>query len=612
MYVARSSRLLPAALLLFTLFAWGIEPKGEVYVVNVKPPSIAVLNTTDMKVSSEITLPSEPSYALMGPENKHLYVLLDGIFRAGGMLKPGQSKLAIIDVESRKVLKTLPLAWNTRAMALSANSRYLLAINEGKGITRKALPEEQGSVTIIDTRTNEIAATLSAGRLGLQAAYNGDLSRIAVLSQGEPARKKGQNAGKPRVTIFDIAQEKPLAEIDLDRAKSISLSSDEKYLYVLDGGVASKKPAQHKNGVVSVIDLAESKLVKTHDVATSPRALTIDPAANSLYVLSQASFKDPTGKFFQFRGADLVASSDVGADPQFVKSFGKEHGAFIMTGSEMRALPPGGPVSSSFIALNARKVNAGVEKRKDGAPGPGTDGDKYLGGLPGEVLHLPQQNKIVTTVRNALGGPTSKVAILDLKDNKVQQVVTTGRGSVKFGKFMGAMALSVAMSSLSYYAGYSWAVNTGSPYFYYNVYVFTPVPPNLELTSSADGKFVYALNTQTNDVTIIDVNDGKVLDKIAVGGSCRRVGLAPGGRFVYSYTPGQFDLIDTATNKKHQEHKVQSGRVNALHTQDADKRIMVLTSDSVLVWDTEKGALQHTVKGFHQPHMVVEPRREPL
>ena len=235
---------------------------------------------------------------------------------------------------------------------------------------------------------------------------------------------------------------------------------------------------------------------------------------------------------------------------------------------------------------------------------------KTLGGnVPGETLYLPRQNRLVATLNNALGVPTSKVAIIDLEKNRVEHVITTGRGSVKFGKFMGAMALSVALSSLSYYANYSVAASTGQPYFFYNVYAFTPAPPNLALASSADGEHVYALNTSTNDITIIKVSDGSVVDRIAVGGGCKRVALAPGGRFVYSYTSGQFDLIDTASNKKHLEHKLTSGRINALHVLEGDKRIATLTSDSVLFWDAEKGTQVGRIDGLHQPSLLVEPKR---
>lgn len=85
--------------------------------------------------------------------------------------------------------------------------------------------------------------------------------------------------------------------------------------------------------------------------------------------------------------------------------------------------------------------------------------------------------------------------------------------------------------------------------------------------------------------------------------------LAPGGRFIYSYTPGQVDLIDIASNKKALEHKLPSGRINALHVMEQDKRLVALTSNGVLFFKTEKGTLETTIDGLHQPFLLVEPVR---
>ncbi len=591
----RSASFLAAALAVLVLPALAVEPKREFYVVNVKPPSVAVADAKELKITAEIPLDGEPSYALTDKSGGYLYVLEDGLFRANGLLKPGYGKLAVVDLGSRKLLKTIPLGWGTKNVALSKDGRYLICLSLGKANSKDKRREDQATVTILDTAKNEVTASLSGGRLATQVVYNSDVSRLAVLSAGMPAvKKKGTPAIKPAVTIFALDQEKPLAEIEFDRASEIALSSDEKWLYVLDKGVPSKKPAQFKDGAVNVIDLAEAKLVKTHDAGVWPQELFVDTDDGTLSVLASNAIKDPKGRLYRFRGAELEDSVELGRDPQFIRGIGSQQGHLVVTLDDMRLVSGASP-SNGFVALNQPK----------GAPAAGV---KTLGGnVPGEVLHVPQQNKLAMTLQSRYGVPTSKVALVDLKTNRVENVVTTGRGSVKFGTFMGAMALSVAMTSLSYYANYSVAASTGQPYFFYQVYVFTPAAPNIELTSSPDGQFVYALNTQTNDVTIIKVADGSVVDRIAVGGNCKRVALAPGGRFVYSYTPGQLDLIDTSTNKKHLEHKLESGKINALHVIERDKRIAALTSNAVLFWDSESGAAAGKIEGLHQPFLLVEP-----
>jgi YVTN family beta-propeller protein len=582
-------------ILLVAAAGWGLEAKRQFYVLNTKPPSISIVDSDGWKLLSTIPLDPEPTYVVVGSTNRFLYVLHRGLFRPNGMLEGGVGELSIVDLEARKPIKKIPLGWNVSNVALSKDGRYVLCVSQGKS-GKKKLPEESGSITIVDTQKNDVSGVLSAGRLGVQVIFTSDVSRIFVLSQGEPPKKKGGAYTKPVVTAFALDSEEPLASIELERAQNMTLSRDEKWLYVLDGGVPSKKPKDHRNGGVHVVDVSAAKLAGTFELGTLPRHLTVDPETDSVSVLTQASVKDRRGKLYQLRGTDPPLAVDVGSEPSFVRRLANHRGVFAVTHEDIRFLPDGAPATSALISLNPVK----------GAPSP-AEAIKRLGGYPGEVLYLPDQDKAVLTVKDAFGTPTSKVAILNLKDNKVEQVITTGRGSVKFGKIMGAMALSVAMSSLSYYAGYSMAQATGSPYFYYNVYSFHPASPNLELSASPDGKFIYALNTFSNDVTIINSADGTVIERVAVGGGCRRLGLAPGGKFVYSNTSGQFNLINTQTNKKHLEYKLPSGRINNLRTLEPEGKIVALTSKSLLIWDAESGEQVATVEGFNEPYLLLEP-----
>jgi DNA-binding beta-propeller fold protein YncE len=181
-------------LLLLVLLAQAgraIERKREFYIVNLNPPSVSVVDAAAMKIAAEIQLDSEPTYALIHPSNRYLYVLEDGIYRANGFLKAGQSKLAVIDLDSRTKLKTIPIAWNTRNLALSKDGKYLVCVSEGKGVSKKKLPEENGSVTIIDTAKNEIAATMSAG-----ARPSGCLYERHVAAGGVQSRRATEEKGR--------------------------------------------------------------------------------------------------------------------------------------------------------------------------------------------------------------------------------------------------------------------------------------------------------------------------------------------------------------------------------------------------------------------------------
>lgn len=581
--------------------ARAIELRNEIYVVNTAPPSLAVVDSQTWKLLGSIPLDKNPSNAMIDPQNRFIYILHYGILNPTDILPEEPGKITVVDTASRQVIKTIPVGWNVFKMSFLKDGKYLLCFSMGTEGSKK-IKREPGSVTIIDTQKNDAVADLSAGRLGTNILFKQDASRIFVLSRGDVPNKKKKDGdtppAKPALTVFSLDSEEPLAEIVLDQpARQMALSRDEKWLYLLDRGFPSKKADKNRNGIVHVVDTSTLQLVKSYDVGTSPRSLDADSASDDVAVLAQASFKDTSGRLYLLRGSELSPAVEVGKDPQFMTRSGGQPGRFLVTYDEFRFLSDDGNLASSFVALNKKKGSPPVS-------GPEVP---TLGGYPGEVLQLPGTEKAAMTVMTAWGEPTSKVAIVNLKENKVEKIVTTGRGGVKFGQFMGAMALSVAMSSLSYYGNYSLARSMGQPHFYYNVYAFRPPTPNLDLAASADGKFVYALNTQTNDVTIIDSSDGKVLEHVAVGGGARRVTLSPGGKFIFAQSNKEITLIDTQSNKQHVEHKVLSGKVNSLQLDETGRTMLTLTSKTLEVWDSEQGKILATVDGLAEPQFVVIP-----
>jgi YVTN family beta-propeller protein len=332
--------------------------------------------------------------------------------------------------------------------------------------------------------------------------------------------------------------------------------------------------------------------VKSHDVGANPRMLQVDPESDMVTLLGNTGPKDRAGSLYEFRGSELVGSFPVGNRPQFLAHVGRLPSRLLITYDQLHFIDGNGSLTAQTIPVNAKGGESVVR----------------LGGYPGEILHLPEVNKLVMSVRQggSFGAPTSKVAFVDLKDNKVERVVTTGRGSVKFGKVLGAAALSVAMSTLSYYGGYYSARASGSSYFYYNVYWFSPGRTNVELTTSPDGRFVYALNTFSNDVTIIKSEDGTVLDHVPVGRGEGRVFRSPGDRFICAYTSKKVTLIDPSTNKVQLEHNVE-GTLSQFLTDDQNQRLLVLSSESLHVFSAEKGELVGSIAGLRNAHSMIFP-----
>lgn len=573
----------------FLPLASGQEKSRQFYVVNTKPSSVSILDAASLKVLGTIPLDPNPSYVRVHPQGRFLYVLSNGRFNLGEREPDGPSELTILDLESRQPVRKVKLGWDASRMSFSKDHRYLFCFSPGRPETKKT-EKEYASVTIIDTQKNDVDATLSAGRLGKQILFTSDASKIFVLSEREAGKnKKDPPLKKPALTIFALANETPLAEIELDGSPDqMVLSRDEKWIYVLDQGAPHRNPKKDRNGVVYVVDVSAAKLAASHDAGSSPRRLIADSNSDAVTFVAETSPRTPVGKVYQLRGAELAMAGDVGREPLFIRRLPGHPGNFIFSYEEMRYLPDDAPMASSYVALNPKKGE------------PKEEGRESLKGYPEEALCIPGQERAVLTV-----SPTSKVAFVNLKDNKVEKTVTTGRGSVKFAKIAGAMALSVAMTAGSYYAGQSVARASGNPYFYYNVYSFSPALPNLGLAASPDGKYVYALNSFSQDITIINTADYSVVDKVPVSGDCRRVMVTPGGKFICAYSPKQMILIDAQTNKRAVEHKIDSGKLNNVYVDEVGHRIFAMTSNAVLVWDAEKGDQVAKLDGFNEPDLMI-------
>ena len=569
--------------------ACGFEPTGRFYIFHTgKTPSLSIVDSKTLTVTGHLPLEKDTTQVMVDPANQFLYVLHNGLV-FNGFAPVGASYLTIHEIDSQKLLTTIPLGYGAQ-MRRSGDRRYVLSFAQGVPKTKRQ-EQQNALLTVVDVSTHKSVAELTLSRRGGSVVVNKDLSRMFVLTPAELTKKKSPES-KASLTVFDVKDESPLAEMEFEGfPRSMALSRDGKYLYLFDSGTRPKN--KHVNGILYVVDAKSAKLVKSHDVGANPRMLQVDPESEMVTLLGNAGPKDQEGKLYQFRGSELAGTFTVGNRPQFLAHVGGFPSRLLITYDQLHFVDKDGSLTAQTIPLNLKSGGESVVR---------------LGGYPGEILHLPEVNKLVMSVRQggSFGAPTSKVAFVDLKDNKVERVVTTGRGSVKFGKTLGAVAASMAMTTLSYYGGYYSARAAGSPYFFYNVYWFSPGRTNVELTTSPDGKFVYALNTFSNDVTIIKSEDGTVLDHIPVGRGEGRVFRAPGDRFICAYSSNKVTLIDPSTNKVHLEHNV-GGAFSQFLTDDQNQRLLMLSSESLYVFSADKGELTGSITGLKNARSVILP-----
>jgi DNA-binding beta-propeller fold protein YncE len=128
---------------------------------------VTIVDPEELKIVGDIPLDPNPSYVLMGPQNRFLYVLYNGAFNLTGKAIEDVSEVAILDTASRTWVKRIPVGWRVYKMLFWKDDRSLVCFSIGRSGSKK-LEEEPSLATAIDTRTNEVAATFTGKKYGIE------------------------------------------------------------------------------------------------------------------------------------------------------------------------------------------------------------------------------------------------------------------------------------------------------------------------------------------------------------------------------------------------------------------------------------------------------------
>lgn len=448
---------------------------------------------------------------ILSRDGRRLHVLCPGYTSQ----KPAETlprELMSLDLEGARVAGRLALDRPVAALATTADGRTAVALAPAEEV-KNAAPRLAEALVI------DLEGPTLAGRVTLEGEpgapmVSADGKQAVFFSAAETPKKAPPRPAQ--LHFVDLGSRQVSATLKLEGVPGAPLaSSDGRYLYLLEIGHPSNKPDKNINGRIQIVSM-EARAHETNlDAGSNPRGFIPDEAGAQVLVLSDGppskETGSPEGEMRVLRGADLAATVKVAAEPMFLRISPDRQRLYVVG---ERALS-----HVDFPAL--RKVGdtplqpAGISLMAASA------GKSFV-----DELALTDDGRRGF----ALYTGSSKLTVLDLDQRKLTGSVTTGRGGKKFAKFMGSIALSVALSS---------------PYSYYNVQV---AAANTSVAMRPDGRFGYALNSQTGDVTVVDADTALVVDKIPGGGSA--VKLFTGGQVLAVQDSDALRFIDTATNKK--------------------------------------------------------------
>jgi YVTN family beta-propeller protein len=244
-YIARVSAL---SAVLFVCASRLTAAAPFAYVANGGFGTVSVIDVETNAVITTISLPagSSPGQRAVSPDGTRVYV-------STGVA------LAVIDTATNSVVvPAIPVGFGTRSVAISPDGRFAyVAI------------QFEGRVTIVDTATNAVVATVDTGGQPTGLKTTPDGSRVYVA-----------NSTTGTVSVIDATTNTIVSTILVElNPQDLEMSPDGAKVYVSNFNSAS----------VSVIDTASNTVEASISVGFVPLGMGTTPTGETLYVVDNGS-----------------------------------------------------------------------------------------------------------------------------------------------------------------------------------------------------------------------------------------------------------------------------------------------------------------------------------
>ncbi|MGO9228300.1 MAG: YncE family protein [Bryobacteraceae bacterium] len=601
------------AIAFLLLFACGISavaldsaasPQGPlVYVLDSAGQTVTAVDLASGKTTGAVAVGGKDAFGmfdqagldtiLLTPDGSRLVRLDPGeqkVTARFGLHPLEKSTAAVIDTKTMQIVARAELGWGLSSYRVTPDRKVLVAICSGYQSQKpeETLPSE---LVTMNLSTGEVLGRLALSRAPASFMLSKD-GATAILFHAQKTERK--EASTPAdLEFIGVEQHAAIGRITLDGAPGLPvLSPAGDYMYLIEKGQPFGKPEKRVNGRIHVVSVNKMKEEAILDAGLDPRGVMTDDAAGQTLLLSTGfpvkGEKQVDGELRVIHGAAVASVVKVGFAPQFIRLSPDRKRLYVAGWGELTAI--------DYQSLHelGRTPPIGAIGELAFAPG----------GKLGFALH-PE---------------SSKLSILDLDALKPVASVTTGRGGIKFAKGLGAVALTAASATAAYGQAYNMAAANGG-YGFATYQIFTVAPANTSIAVRPDGAFVYVLNSQTHDVTIVNTSTSAVVDKIATGGwkilntvsasgadqmeaEGRAFLLLNGGGVLVAVGRNCLHLIDTKTQKALPEVSFDKNLLDFRLSPDGQSAL-ALVEGSVVVLNGTTGEVRARIAGFKHPRKAV-------
>jgi len=523
--------------------------------------SIVALDTGSMTVLGSVSIammPLHPPSMIQIPHSKRLAIFDSGIAPSV------KATMSVIDMDLMKVTSRLELGWGMILQVLVTDDGKRLAVALAGNNSQKPEEFQPAGVVLIDTETSRIAGGFPVkGPTNL--LLTSDKRTLIAFTYAYHFMDINRT---PEVQFADFDTAKVLGKLAPSKeVTSATLSADGRYLYLLDRGEPSEKADRNVNGSLVVVSVADRSEFPAIDVGSAPRGLIPDNARDRLLILSDAApgkeHRDAPGTLRAFKGTKAVAVTPVAHSP------------------ESLAASPNGSVLYVAGSRGVSVVDYSTLKITDEIP--------VKAGL--DYFTITPDGKRAT----ALFSGSDQLAVLDLEQKRLLATLAVGRRSQKFMKALAPAMLAAAQEMENYNSQFyaQQLANATGERQYYTVYHYVGTPPavksDVTFVLSSDGKYAYALNNQTLDVTIVDTQAATVVSKIGLPRGWYSISPIPGVDAIGIRGPSRSSFIDTKANQKidvDNKPKVLGMGINAtFQGSPSGARACVLNLSSIICYD---------------------------
>ena len=481
------------------------QPPGKAYVLDTGARALVALELPSGRRLGSLALEGTPRTLLRSPDGSRLVVLDRG---AGedkherGYKASGKSSAIVVDPAALQVVGRVELGSGLEAgpWSFSADSRRISLLCPGYEAKNAAESQARELVSVDLESGREIGrVTLEPGVEPIAASQDG---QTLALVQGLP---RGEKFPYPQSQLFVVDLAGPKVRARLDMGAWSSLYTDGSRFYLLDPGKPDKNPQKNRNGVVQIASLESGALVGSLGAGREPRGLYEDEAGGQVLIPSDGPPGSSEGELRVVQGATLVATLKIAANPKLLV---RERGVVYVVGEK----------AVTLVDPVGRRVTATIPLA-EGSQALVDDGDQ------------PTALKVSSDGKRAFVhyGLHHKVATLDLETKTAVGSTKTGRGGKKFlGNMMAGLYGAPGMLA----AGYS-------------MWIYTM--PSM-LAVRPDGRYAYAINNQTKDITVVDGTTGKSAEMI--GGNGYALELLKDGHSLIEVSDSELRLVDLERNAK--------------------------------------------------------------